>query len=44
MTDTKKPKKTIEEISAEWEILEQKANRLVKNLKKAFEKIWKLIH
>ncbi len=41
--DVKKSKKAIEEISAEWEILEQKANNFAQNSRKAFEKIWKLI-
>ena len=34
----------IEEISAEWEVLEKKANELIKNLKKELRKVLKLIH
>ena len=44
MNDGKKSKKAIEEISAEWEALEQKANKLAKNSKKAFKKVLELIH
>ena len=44
MDDVKKSKKTIEEISEEWEALEQKANKLAKNSKKAFKKVLDLIH
>ena len=44
MKDSKKSKKAIEEISAEWEALEQKANKLAKNSKNAFKNFLDLIH